>query len=332
MQARAIEEGGAFALKVMSGNRLVQLVPITYQSKKITQDLDFSLIYEFTMPDGTVRKFKQDQIFHVRYGLSDDGLTGISVVKQSAEAIGLALQAELAAAKIFRNGMIVGGMLKVPGKLSPEAFGRLREQMSAREGSENAGKSMVLEEGMDYEAGAQTGRDAQGVEQRKFQIEEIARPFGVPRPLLGVDDTSWGSGIGVLGQFFVRYGLIPWFTAWEQAITRDLLSDAEADIYEAKFNASGLLRGSETEQGEFFAKALGSGGHAPWMAPAEVREVLDMPARDERPPPPGQQMGGHILNELAKHSRSERARHPAWRILSAPGPRPGTMAAHAGGS
>ncbi len=112
------------------------------------------------------------------------------------------------------------------------------------------------------------------------KIEEIARPFGVPRPLLGVDDTSWGSGIDSLGQLFVRFALNPHFEAWQQAIERCLLDDEEAEIYEAKFNVAALLNGSIKDQGEYFAKALGSGGHQPWMDYAEVRETVDLPERD----------------------------------------------------
>ena len=131
-------------------------------------------------------------------------------------------------------------------------------------------------------AGATTGKDAQALEQRSMQIEEIGRAFGVPRPLLGMDDTSWGSGIDVLGQFFVMYGLNPWFEAWQQAIERDLLTDAEAEIYQAKFNPAALLRGSMQAQSDFFAKALGSGGHTPWTNAAEVRDALDMVAIDPK--------------------------------------------------
>ena len=111
--------------------------------------------------------------------------------------------------------------------------------------------------------------------------------FGVPRPLLMVDDTSWGSGIDVLGQLFVRYGLNPWFTAWEESIQRDLLRDDEQDKFYAKFNAGALLRGSMKDQADFFAKALGSGGHYPWMHPEEVRDLSELRARDDLPAPIG---------------------------------------------
>jgi phage portal protein BeeE len=112
---------------------------------------------------------------------------------------------------------------------------------------------------------------------RKMQVEEIARVTGVPRPLLMVDETSWGSGIQALGQFFVQYALGPWFEAWQQAAERSLLVGAEKDQFSVKFNPGALLRGSTKDQGDFFAKALGAGGQPGWMSPNEVRRLNDMP-------------------------------------------------------
>ena len=174
-------------------------------------------------------------------------------------------------------------MLRTEKTLSDEAIARLKGNWSdIYGGADNAGKTAVLEEGLDYKAISPTAKDAQHLETRARQIEEIGRVFGVPRPLLMVDETSWGSGIDSLGQFFVRYGLNPWFEAWQQAIKRDLLLlPADFDRYEAKFNAGALERGNMAAQGEFFAKALGAGGQQPWMTPNEVRRLLDMPEHSD---------------------------------------------------
>lgn len=281
--------GDAFAMIVRSGNRIIQLVPLPPGRVEVKQRADWALEYHYRRPDGGTRVLQQREVFHLRYGLSEDGITGLSLVKQAAEAIALAIQTEKAAARLFRNGMLVGGAIKHPGKLSPEAFDRLRVSMEQHQGAENAHRWKILEEGMELQPSSATGRDSQTVEQRKHQIEEIARPFGVPRPLLGVDDTSWGSGIDVLGQFFVRYALNPWFEAWQQAIERSLLTEDEADLYEAKFNAGALLRGSMKDQADFFAKGLGAGGHSPWLHPDEPREWMDLPPRADLPAAMGQQ-------------------------------------------
>lgn len=284
--------GDAFALIVRSGNRIVQLVPLPPDRVEVKQRPDWALEYHYRRPAGGTRVLQQRDVFHLRYGLSEDGLTGLSLVKQAAEAIGLAIQTEKAAARLFRNGMLVGGAIKHPKNLSAEAYDRLKASMEQHEGAENAHRWKILEEGMELDHAPATGRDSQTVEQRKHQIEEIARPFGVPRPLLGVDDTSWGSGIDVLGQFFVRYALNPWFEAWQQAIERSLLTEDEADMYEAKFNAGALLRGSMKDQADFFAKGLGAGGHQPWLHPDEPREWMDLPPRADLPAAMGQQKQG----------------------------------------
>jgi len=296
MQQRALVDGNAYALIVPSGRKILQLVPLDPARVKPRQRTDWSLEYEYQHLDGGKRVLSQDEVFHLRYGLSEDGINSLSLVRQAAEAIARAIQTEKAAARLFRNGMVVGGALKHPGKLSEEAYHRLKESMAEREGAANAHKWLILEEGMETAAGGSSGRDSQAIEQRKHQIEEIARPFGVPRPLLGVDETSWGSGIDALGQFFVRYALNPWFEAWQQAIERSLLTEEEADLFEAKFNAGALLRGSMEKQAEFFAKALGSGGHQPWMHYDEVRDLSDLPRRD-LPAPSGQQQQNGDGNE-----------------------------------
>lgn len=290
MQQRALTHGDAFALIVRSGSRVIQLVPLKNNRVRVIQNDDWSLTYEV---DGN-KRLPQSEVFHLRYGISEDGVRGVSLISQAAEAIGLALQAEHATAKVFQKGVMGGISLEHPGKLSGEAFERLSASLASREGAENAGRSFILEEGMKLGSAPSTAKDAQTVEQRKHQIEEVARVFGVPRPLLGVDDTSWGSGIDVLGQMFVQYGLNPWFEAWQQAIERDLLTDAEADTYQAKFNPGGLLRGSMQAQSDFFAKALGAGGHAPWMTQGEVRDTMDMPQIDisQLPARLGQKLGG----------------------------------------
>lgn len=291
MQQRALAHGNAYARIVRSGSRITQLVPFDPKRTKVEQRSDWSLQYRYRRPDGGETILPAIDVFHLRFGLSENGYEGISLVAKSAEAIGLAIQAERAAARLFRNGVIAGGVLSTPKKLSPEVWERLKSDLESRRGAGNAHRDMILEEGLDYKSGGQSGRDNQHLETRAHQIEEVARPYGVPRPLLGVNDTSWGSGIDVLGQLFVRYGLNPWFTAWEQAIERDILTDQESDYLEAKFNAGALLRGSAKDQAEFFAKALGSGGHQPWMTTDEIRDLSDLPPGADLPLAPGQTAG-----------------------------------------
>jgi len=281
MQMRALLYGNAYAVIIQSGGRPIRLVPVPSAKMEPKLQDDFTIIYRYTRPDGGATDYRPRDVLHLR-DISEDGVCGISRVNMAREAIGLALQAETAAARLFRNGMMVGGALKHPGTLSTEAYERLQQSMADRySGSENAHKWMVLEEGMTAEKFAQTAADSQHIENRNHQIEEVARAFGVPRPLLMMDDTSWGSGIEQLGLFFVQYTLAPWFRAWEEAIERSLLGEQDRAMYYPKFNERALLRGSMKDQSDFFAKALGAGGHRPWMSTNEVRGLSDLPISDE---------------------------------------------------
>jgi HK97 family phage portal protein len=291
MQALTQKRGG-FALVVRSGQKIVALIPLMSTLMDVVQNDDWSVVYRYSRPKGGTVDYKPTEILHLR-GLTVDGINGICLVEQAREAIGLALAADLAIAKYYRNGSFIDGTLNAPkdGKISPAAIDRMKVSWQERySGANNAGKTPFLEEGVEYKQITSSAKDAQTNETRARQVEEVARVFGVPRPLLMVDETSWGSGVDVLGQFFVRYGLNPWFEAWQQAIERTLLSDADQDKYSAKFNPGALLRGSMAQQGDFLAKALGAGGQQAYFTPNEARDFLDMPAHAD-----GDKLGNPML-------------------------------------
>jgi HK97 family phage portal protein len=297
LQHRALVKGNGYARIIRSrdirrGNRQVitGLVPLNPDRVTPIQNGDLSVSYRYQPASGGQTTFDPVDVFHLR-SMSEDGICGMSLVRQAADAIGLAIAADLALSRLYRQGSFVNGYLQHPKTLSPGALERLRQYWSGRfSGADNAGATPILEEGLEYKALGSNAKDAQSNETRGRQLEEIARIFGVPRPLLMIDETSWGSGIDVLGQFFVRYGLNPWFEAWQQAAERSLLTDDEADQYEVKFNAGALLRGSMAAQADFFAKALGAGGQQAWMTPNEVREMQDMP-----PNPDGDTLGNPMI-------------------------------------
>lgn len=279
MQGWALAEGDAHALVIRSMGRVIGLAPLQPGRARPEQRDDWSLVYKVTTKDGGVRELGAQDVFHLR-GMSRDGITGLSRVKKAAAIIQTALSAQRAADRIFRQGVMAGGALKHPGHLGPEGVEHLRASLEQRySGADAAGRWMVLEEGMSVEQFQSTAESSQLQEIRAQQIDEIARVFGVPRPLMGVDDTSWGSGIEQLAILFVRFGLAPWFKAWEEAIRRTLLEESEWPMLQADFDERELLRGTLKDQAEFFARALGSGGHPAWMTQNEVREQSGMGQR-----------------------------------------------------
>lgn len=293
MQRNALIYGNAYALIIRSMDRVVRLIPLNPRLVTVRQKTDWSVEYCYQKSAGSTHIIDPKDMLHV-YADSDNGLSGTSIVKVAAKAIELARELETSQTSFFKNGMQLGGMFGLPDKLSPEAYACLKASMAEfYSGSKNAGKWLIGEEGMQPHQFRSSAKDSQQIESRGLQIDEIGRAFGVPRPFLGVDDTSWGTGVDVLGQMFVRYGLNAWFTAWEQAVERSCINEQEQQILEAKFNAGALLRGSMKDQAEFFAKALGSGGHQPWMTYGEVRDMSDMPEQTIAPNPLIQKGNGH---------------------------------------
>ncbi|EJE49584.1 phage portal protein, HK97 family [Acidovorax sp. CF316] len=281
VQLNALVHGNGYARVIWSRDRPIQMIPMESPRVKAELGNDWQMHYEYTRKDGGTVKLAQREVFHLR-DLSIDGELGMSRIKLAREALNLASQAERAAARTFAKGVMASGSIEVPQALSDRAYKRMQDSLDERHsGADNAGNFMLLEEGAKASKWAQTSADAQHKEQRDHQIEEVARAFGVPRPLLMMDETAWGSGIEQLGIFFVQYGLQRWFTAWEQALARVLLSESELERFFFKFNERALMRGTLKDQGEFFAKALGAGGHAPWYTQDEVREVSDMPASND---------------------------------------------------
>lgn len=276
MQGWALSRGNAYAQIVKSGNKVIQLVPLHPARVSVEQLSNWSLKYTVTRANGSVVELPQSEVLHIK-DYSDDGIKGLSRVQQAANTISLELEADSAAQRIFQHGMMVGGALSVKGKLSDTARNNLRESMEKQHaGSKNAGKWMILEDGLEAKQFTSTAKEAQLIETQSKLVEKIARVFGVPRPLMGVDDTSWGSGIEQLAILFVRFGLAPWFIAWEDAISRSCLTLAERKTLKPDFDETELLRGTLKDQAEFFARALGSGGHRPWMEVNEVRESVGL--------------------------------------------------------
>jgi len=298
MQGWLLLHGNAYAQIVRQMGRPRSLVPI--DPRRVTVETDggmFPLRYRVVTTRNEALTLQPSDVLHLR-GPSIDGEKGVSRVQKAGELIQTANQQQIAANSIYRNGVIAGVALRHPGKLSPEAAQRLKATFEAGyAGAANAGKVMVLEEGLAREFPPATARDAQMVEMRGMLTESIGRVFGVPRPLMFMDDTSWGSGIEQLAMLFVRFGLAPWFSTWEQAITRSLVPSAERGVIYPDFDERELLRGTMKDQGEFLARALGAGGHRPWMTGNEVREHVGL---GRHPDGDGLVAAGERTNEPAQ--------------------------------
>jgi len=270
MTAHVLLRGNAYALIVRSGNRVVELIPLHPDRVRVVQADDLGLVYTYTRKDGVQATLQQSEVFHL-IGLTLDGVNGVSVIQHARESIGLALTAEKHGNTTFANGTVLGAVLKHPKTIGKEAQEALQASLDRYRGAENAGKTLILEEGMDWTPLGMTAEDAQYIETRKFTRSDIAMFFGVPPHMIGDTEksTSWGTGIEQQSLGFVAYTLQDWLTAWEETIGRDLIS--EDDIY-AKFNPAGLLRGDINSRYAAYSTARQWG----WLSINDIRELEDL--------------------------------------------------------
>ena len=277
--------GNAYAQIIRNGKgEVVALYPLMPNRMTVNRDDTGQLYYEYqtssddakTTKGGTVR-LKPTDVLHIP-GLGFDGLVGYSPIAMAKNAIGMAIACEEYGAKFFANGAAPGGVLEHPGTIKDPQ--RVRESwQSTFGGSGNANKIAVLEEGMKYTPIGISPEQAQFLETRKFQINEIARIFRVPPHMVGDLEKSSFSNIEQQSLEFVKYTLDPWVIRWEQSIQRSLLSRDEKAVYFVKFNLEGLLRGDYQSRMNGYAIGRQNG----WMSANDIRELENLdriPAKD----------------------------------------------------
>lgn len=257
--------------------QVTALYPLMPNQMSVDRDEKGQLYYTYlrsgeeadTMKKGTVYLLPED-VLHIP-ALGFDGLVGYSPIAMAKNSIGVGLACEEYGAKFFANGAAPSGVLEHPGTIKD--ITRLRESWNAiYGGSKNAGKVAILEEGMHYSPISISPNEAQFLETRKFQVDEIARIFHVPPHMIGDLDRSTFSNIEQQSLEFVKYTLNPWVCRWEQVLTRSLLSPKEKREYSIKFNVDGLLRGDYQSRMNGYAVGRQNG----WMSANDIRELENM--------------------------------------------------------
>ena len=286
LMAHLLIYGNAYAQIIRNGRGdVIGLYPLMPDKVRVDRDDRGRLIYRYSRYDEHNPNFKQqgeiilpmEQVLHIP-GLGFDGLVGYSPIAMAKNAIGMAIACEEYGAKFFANGAAPGGVLEHPGTIKDPQ--RVRESwQSTFGGSGNANKIAVLEEGMKYTPIGISPEQAQFLETRKFQINEIARIFRVPPHMVGDLEKSSFSNIEQQSLEFVKYTLDPWVIRWEQSIQRSLLSKDEKAVYFVKFNLEGLLRGDYQSRMNGYAIGRQNG----WMSANDIRELENLdriPAED----------------------------------------------------
>lgn len=270
--------GNAYAQVIRNGkNEVVALYPLMPNKMTVDRDENGRLYYRYNRgQDEAVKSkdqtviLKPSDVLHIP-GLGFDGLVGYSPIAMAKNAIGMAIACEEFGAKFFANGAAPSGVLEHPGTIKDPS--KVRDTWQSQfGGSSNTGKVAVLEEGMKYTPISISPEQAQFLETRKFQINEIARIFRVPPHMVGDLEKSSFSNIEQQSLEFVTYTLDPWIVRWEQSISRTLFSEEEKKTHFVKFNVDGLLRGDYQSRMNGYAIGRQNG----WMSANDIRELENL--------------------------------------------------------
>ena len=263
--------GNAYAQIIRDGRGFpIALYPLLPDRMAVDRNESGELVYTYQSDRGQV-KLRRENVLHIP-GLGFDGLIGYSPIAMAKNAVGLALATEDYGATFFANGANPGGVLEHPGVIKPEQADRLRESWQSQFGGANAHKVAVLEEGLKFHQMSIPPEQAQFLETRKFQINEIARIFRVPPHMVGDLEKSSFSNIEQQSLEFVKYTLDPWVVRWEQSLQQVLILPSEKATIFIKFNLDGLLRGDYQSRMQGYSTGIQNG----FMSVNDVRGLEDM--------------------------------------------------------
>ena len=271
--------GNAYAQIIRNGRgEVMGLYPLMPAKMTVDRDSGGNLYYLYSRGSDDAPEAGEngqvylppDQVLHIP-GLGYDGIVGYSPIAMAKNAVGLGIATEEYGAKFFANDASPSGILEHPGVLkNPD---KVRESWNKLfRGSVNSHQIAVLEEGLKYQPIGISPDQAQFLETRKFQLNEIARIFRVPPHMVGDLEKSSFSNIEQQSLEFVKYTLEPWLMRWEQAMGRRLFTESEKESYFIRFNVEGLLRGDYESRMNGYAVARQNG----WMSANDIRELENL--------------------------------------------------------
>ncbi len=268
--------GNGFAFINRVRGTVRELIPLVPNLVTVRRGPDYTLSYDVRDSAGGSITIPRENMLHLR-GPSWNTYVGLDIVQQAREAIGLAMATEESHARLFSNGAQPGGILSTDVQLGDKAIERLKEQWRATfEGTANRFKTAVLDNGFKFHPLSMNGVDAQHLETRKHQIEDICRAFRVfPLMVMHADKTSTFASSEQFFLAHVVHTLEPWVRRWEMAIQRDLIGAAEEGFF-AKFSMQSLLRGDHKTRAAFYGAGIKDG----WLTRNEAREREDLDPLD----------------------------------------------------
>ena len=278
--------GNSYCQIIRSGrNQVTGLYPLLPDKMTVDRDKKGVLTYTYMTSTGEQVVLSPEDVLHIP-GLGFDGIMGYSPIALEKNAIGLGIASEEYGSKFFSNGARPSGILTHPNTVkNPKA---LRESWnSAYGGSSNSNRVAILEEGMKFEPIAIPNNEAQFLETRKFQVDEICRIFRVPPHLVGNLEHATFSNIEHQSIDFAVHTIRPWLVRIEQAMNRALLSDQEKGRFFVQFNIDGLMRGDYKSRMEGYAIGRQNG----WLSANDIRAL-----ENQNPIPADQGGDAYLVN------------------------------------
>lgn len=274
MTAAVLLRGNAYAEIHWDGAGNVEaLTPIHPGRVTVLKLPSGRIAYDVDEDNGRVRRLLQDEVLHLK-DRSENGITGRSRIQIARETIGLANAQQQHGGKTFANGARLSGVLQTPHQMTAESLQRLATSWRSQfTGTDNAGKTAILENGLTYQQVGMSLEDAQWIAAQQFSVEQVARIYRVPPTMIG--DLRHGnfSNSVEMSRVFVTMTLRRWLVMWEQAISRALLPPLARKQLFAEHSVEGLLRGDAKSRADFYASGIDAG----WLLPSEARRLENLP-------------------------------------------------------
>lgn len=269
-------QGNGYAEKTLSSSGRDVIGLDTISCVRPYRNSQGELRYKWKDRNGKVRDEGPEKVFHVR-GFGDGGDEGLSPVSYARQTLGLTMATDEAAGKTYANGMRPGGFFTSEKKLTPEQRVQAKKVLiDPYVGAENASKIGILEGGFKWQDVVMNPSDAQMLQNRRFNVEDVCRWFGVPPIMVGhagQGQTMWGTGVEALLLQFYTTGLSPYLNRIEKAIKKSMLSDVEQKTFYAQYTVEGLLRADSVQRFALYTQAVQNG----IMTRNEVRAKEGLP-------------------------------------------------------
>ena len=250
-----------------------ELLPLAPERVTVLRKGDGIGGYDYTNRDGIIERLLPAEVFHLRHRAGPDPLIGVSPIEAARAVLELAIAEADHGTATFNNGTRLSGLLKVPGKLNTEQKAALATSWNSQHaGGTNHGKTAILESGAEYQTLSMSLEDSTWVQARRFSVEEVARLFKIPPILIGDMANSSYSNSVEMARVFLVHTLGRYLVAWEQAISRQLLTPAGARIYFPEHNTDGMLRSDSAGRAAMYQSGIQNG----YLLRSEVRRLENL--------------------------------------------------------